>query len=193
MAKVHDEITPELQAFITHQHMFFVGSAPLSGDGHVNLSPKGLDCFRVLSPLRVGYMDLIGSGNETSAHLLENGRITLMFCAFDGPPNILRLYGTGHTVLPGQPEWDELSPRFSVYPSTRQLIVVDITRVQTSCGFGVPLYDYTGERDMHFKWAEKTGPQGLIDYQQRKNVTSIDALPTALGVSSRGERAPEES
>jgi len=100
MAKVHDEITPELQAFITHQHMFFVGSAPLSGEGHVNLSPKGLDCFRILSPLRVGYMDLIGSGNETSAHLLENGRITLMFCAFDGPPNILRLYGTHGAARP---------------------------------------------------------------------------------------------
>ena len=122
MAKVHELINDTLQAFIARQHLFFVGSAPLNGDGHVNLSPKGLDCFRILSPHRVAYMDLIGSGNETSAHLLENGRITFMFCAFDGPPNILRLYGKGYTVLPSQPEWEELSPLFTIYSSTRQLM-----------------------------------------------------------------------
>ena len=125
-------------------------------------------------------MDLISSGNETSAHLLENGRITLMFCAFDGPPNILRLYGKGHTVLPGQPEWEELSPHFTLYPSTRQLIVADIIRVQTSCGFGVPLYDYQGERDQHFKWAAKLGQEGLEAYQAEKNMISLDGLPTPL-------------
>src|SRR5512133_3037911 len=147
MAKVHPTLTEALQAFIARQHMFFVATAPLSDAGHVNLSPKGMDCFRILAPERVGYMDLISSGNETSAHLLENGRITFMFCSFDGPPNILRLYGKGRTVL----------------PSTRQLIIADITRVQTSCGFGVPRYDYQGERDHHYKWAEKLGPDGLED------------------------------
>ena len=180
MAKVHEQINDTLQAFIARQHLFFVGSAPLSGEGHVNLSPKGLDCFRVLSPQRVAYMDLIGSGNETSAHLQENGRITFMFCAFDGPPNILRLYGKGYTVLPGQPEWEELSAHFAIYPSTRQLIVADITRVQTSCGFGVPLYEYCGEREQHFKWADQKGEAGLEAYQQEKNLCSIDGLPTAL-------------
>jgi hypothetical protein len=160
--------------------MFFVATAPLGETGHVNLSPKGMDCFRILGPERVGYVDLIGSGNETSAHLLENGRITFMFCALDGPPNILRLYGAGHTVLPGSPEWDELSPRFTLFPATRQLIVADITRVQTSCGFGVPLYEYVGERDHLFRWAEKRGPTGLESYVQEYNSASIDGLPSAL-------------
>src|SRR5512135_911847 len=103
--KIHAEITPELSKFISMQHLFFVASAPLKPEGHVNLSPKGLDSFCVLSPLQVAYLDLVGSGNETSAHLSENGRITFMFCAFDGPPNILRLYGKGRTILPGHPEW----------------------------------------------------------------------------------------
>ena len=130
MAKVHDCITEPLQKFIAAQHLFFVASAPLDANSHVNLSPKGLDCFGILSNNRVAYMDLIGSGNETSAHLLENGRITFMFCAFDGPPNILRLYGQGYTVLPNHHEWPELSQLFTIHPSTRQIIVADITRVQ---------------------------------------------------------------
>jgi hypothetical protein len=180
MAKVHTEITSALQEFIAEQHIFFVSSAPLSGDDLINLSPKGLDCFRVLSPHQVAYMDLIGSGNETSAHLLENGRITFMFCAFAGPPNILRLYGRGHTVLPGQPEWEALSQHFILYPSTRHLIVADITRVQTSCGFGVPKYEYQEERDQHFKWMESKGKDGLAAYQEANNMRSIDGLPTAL-------------
>ena len=185
MAKVHAMITDELQKFIAGQHMFFVSTAPVRADGHVNMSPKGLDCFRVLSPHRVGYMDLIGSGNETSAHLLENGRITFMFCAFDGPPNILRLYGKGRTVLPGQPEWTELAPHFTLYPSTRQLIVADIERVQTSCGFGVPIYEHAGERDLHFQWAEKQGEAGLVTYQQEHSLRSIDDLLTPLGARAK--------
>jgi hypothetical protein len=173
-------ITPDLQAFIARQHMFFVASAPLSREGHVNLSPKGLDSFRILSPYRVAYMDIISSGNETSAHTLENGRITFMFCAFDGAPNILRLYGKGYTVLPNQPEWEELAAHFTIYPSTRQIIVADINRVQTSCGFGVPLYEYKGERDQHFKWAEKAGAAGLEAYKQEHSMISLDGLPTTL-------------
>lgn len=180
MAKVHEFITPVLQEFIERQKMFFVSSAPLSADGHVNLSPKGVDCFRVLAPNRVAYMDLIGSGNETAAHLRENGRITFMFCAYDGPPNVLRLYGKGYTVLPEQAEWATLAPFFTLYPSTRQIVVADITRVQTSCGFGVPFYEYKGERDQHFKWAAQKGAAGLTAYQQEKNLSSLDGLPTGL-------------
>src|SRR5215217_2705714 len=112
MAKTYDDITPELQAFVAAQPMFFVATAPLDAQGHVNLSPKGQDSFRVLSSRRVAYLDLTGSGNETSAHLLENGRITFMFCAFSGPPQILRLYGQGYTILPGSAEWAELAPLF---------------------------------------------------------------------------------
>jgi hypothetical protein len=182
MAKVHSEINSDLQAFIRAQHLFFVGTAPLAGDGHVNLSPKGLDCFRILSPQRVGYMDVIGSGNETAAHLLENGRITFMFCAFDGPPNILRLYGRGRAVLRGAEGWDALAEFFPVYPSTRQLIVADIDRVQTSCGFGVPKYEFVGDRDMHFQWADKKSDADLSVYQDKNNRRSIDGLPTPLEV-----------
>jgi hypothetical protein len=186
MAKVHAEITPELQAFIGKQQMFFVSTAPLDSQGHVNLSPKGLDCFRVLSPQRVAYMDLIGSGNETAAHLLENGRITFMFCAFEGPASILRLYGRGYAVLPGESEWQEIAPCFVLYRNTRQVIVADITRVQTSCGFGVPQYDYVEQRDLIFKWAEARGPAALVKYQQEHNATSLDGLPAPL---ARQERA----
>lgn len=182
MGKFYDHITPHHQAFIARQHIFFVASAPLSGDGHVNLSPKGLDSFRVLSPNRVVYMDLISSGNETSAHLLENGRITVMFCAFEGSPNILRLYGKGHTVLPGDAEWETLSAHFTLYPSTRQLIVADISKVQTSCGYGVPLYEYAGDRQQHFEWADTLGQSGLNAYQQANNLRSLDGLPTPLGM-----------
>ena len=182
MGKLHDSIKPAHKDFIEQQHIFFVSTAPLSADGRVNLSPKGLDCFRVLSDNRVGYMDLISSGNETSAHTLENGRITIMFCSFSSAPNILRLYGKGFTVLPGTKEWEEYAPHFKVYPSTRQLIIADIDLVQTSCGFGVPLFYYTGERDIHFEWAEKKGADGLIEYVQQNNLKSLDGLQTNLGL-----------
>lgn len=182
MGKFHNSIKAAHKDFIREQHLFFVSTAPLSADGHINLSPKGLDCFRVLGDNKVGYMDLISSGNETSAHTLENGRITFMFCSFDGAPNILRLYGKGHTVLPGTDEWEAFSPSFTLYPSTRQLIIAEIDLVQTSCGFGVPLFDYTGERDVHFKWAEKKGGDGLLEYVQENNLTSLDGLPTNLGL-----------
>jgi hypothetical protein len=180
MAKVFDHITPELQRFITQQHLFFVATAPLDKTGHVNLSPKGLDCFRVLSPNRIAYLDLTGSGNETSAHLQENGRITLMFCAFQGAPNILRLYGIGQTLLPDASEWDSLLADFPVIPGIRQIIVADIDRVQTSCGQGVPLYEYQGERSQLVTWAEKKGEADLAAYHQQKNRLSIDGLLSAI-------------
>ena len=183
MAKLYEEITPALQTFIEAQPLFFVASAPLDTDGHVNMSPKGLDSLRVLSSHSVAYLDLTGSGNETSAHLQENGRITLMFCAFAGPPNILRLYGRGRTVLPHMPEWDELKPNFPDHPGARQIIVADISRVQTSCGFAVPLMKYEKQRDTLVRWADSKGEEGMIAYRQEKNVCSIDALPTPIGVA----------
>lgn len=183
MAKFYDSITDQIKDFIEKQHIFFVSSAPLSSSGRVNLSPKGLDSFRVISPNRVAYMDIISSGNETSAHMLENGRITIMFCSFDGSPNILRLFGIGRTVLAADPEWESLANHFKLISSTRQIIVAEISKVQTSCGYGVPLYEYKGERDQHFKWAEKIGPDGLISYRNENNLTSIDGLPTPLGKS----------
>jgi hypothetical protein len=182
MGKTHEFIELHHKEFIEKQHLFFVSTAPLNANGHINLSPKGLDSFRVLSPARVGYMDIIGSGNETSAHILENGRITFMFCAFDGPPNILRLYGNGYAVLPGDTEWPEFSANFTTLASTRQIIVADIFKVQTSCGFGVPFYEYAGERDHSFKWAGSKGAEGLENYKKEKNMISIDGLPTAMSV-----------
>jgi hypothetical protein len=157
-----------------------VASAPLDPHGHVNLSPKGLDCFQILSPQQVAYLDLTGSGNETSAHLAENGRITFMFCAFAGPPNILRLYGQGQVILPQTDHWNIFAHHFLHYPGIRQIIVADITRVQTSCGFGVPLMDYVGQRDTTIRWAEAKGEDGIASYQRDKNMTSIDGLRTPL-------------
>lgn len=180
MGKFSNQIEAHHQAFIEKQKMFFTGTAPLNAEGHINLSPKGLDSFRVLSPNKVAYMDITGSGNETSAHILENGRITFMFCAFEGPPNILRLYGKGYAVLPGDPGWEALAAHFILNLSTRQIIVADIHKVQTSCGYGVPLYDYTGERDHVDKWAQNKGVEGLAQYRSEKNRISIDGLPTAL-------------
>jgi hypothetical protein len=180
MAKFFDFIQSHHRDFIEKQKMFFVASAPLSAQGHVNLSPKGIDSFRVLSDNKVAYMDIIGSGNETSAHLIENGRITFMFCAYEGPPNILRLYGHGRTVLPGDVDWNELASLFELRLATRQIIVADIDKVQTSCGFSVPLYEYMGERDHADKWANAKGPEGLETYKKEKNRVSMDGLPTAL-------------
>ena len=180
MGKVLERITEELRAFIEAQPLFFVGTAPLADDGHVNLSPKGLDCLRVLGNHRVAYLDLTGSGNETSAHLAQNGRITLMFCAFQGPPTILRLYGRGTTVLPGDAAWSELLPLFPDYPGVRQIITIDVHRVQTSCGFAVPRMEPVGDRDTLERWALNKGEARLAEYRQEKNARSIDGLPAPL-------------
>lgn len=185
MGKFHPSIHKSHQEFIEKQHLFFVSTAPLNPDGHINLSPKGLDCFRVLSENKVAYMDLISSGNETSAHTLENGRITFMFCSFDANPLILRLYGKGFTVLPSFDEWATYAPHFTIYPSTRQIIVADINLVQTSCGFGVPEFEYKGERSIHFDWAEKKGESGLAEYIQKNNLISLDGLPSNLGLAPK--------
>lgn len=182
MAKFYETISETLQKFIEKQHIFFVASAPLSAEGHVNLSPKGMDSLRVLSANRVAYIDLIGSGNETSAHLRENGRITFMWCAFQGKPDIVRLYGTGRAVLPNDPEWVELSPLFPEYMNARQIITADIHLVQTSCGYAVPLMEFVADRDTLTRWAEAKGADGLVEYVCEKNAESIDGLPTPLGL-----------
>jgi len=182
MGKFYNEINKAQQEFIGKQHMFFVATAPLSTDGRINVSPKGLDSFKIISANKVAYMDLIGSGNETSAHTHENGRITFMFCAFENAPNILRLYGKAHAVLRNSDEWNEYAPLFTIYPSTRQIIVADIDLVQTSCGYGVPFYNYENERSIHFDWAETKGEEGLEKYMQEKNLQSIDGLSTDLAV-----------
>ena len=180
MAKVLPELTDRLRDFIAEQALFFVASAPLAKDGHVNLSPKGLDTFRVLGPHRVGYLDLTGSGNETAAHLGENGRITVMFCAFDGRPMILRLFGRGRSVLPSSGEWSELIGEFQEMQGTRQIIVVDVDRVQTSCGFGVPLMGDAEHRGQLIDWAERKGDEGLVSYRREKNSLSIDGIPVQV-------------
>lgn len=181
MGKPHDHITPEHRAFIERQRMFFVATAPLAPTGRINLSPKGLDTFRVLTENRVAYLDLTGSGNETSAHLADNRRITFMFCAFEGQPKILRLYGAGRTILPTSPEWPELAARFDPLPGARQIIAADIDRAATSCGYGIPLYAYEGQREQLAAWAERKGEGGLDSYRRRHNARSIDGLPTPLG------------
>ena len=176
MAKFMDRLDDRLTAFIAAQRMFFVGTAP--NQGRVNLSPKGLNTFRVLSPQLAGYLDLTGSGNETAAHLRENGRLTFMFCAFEGAPLILRLYGTGQVVRPADEGWDVLRPSFGdAIPGERQIIVLHIESAQTSCGFGVPLYTHAGERQQLIDWAVKKGEDGVRAYRAEKNARSIDGLP----------------
>lgn len=178
MAKFYTKLDDSLQQFITSQHLFFTATAPTSG--RINLSPKGIDSFRCLDSSTVAYLDLTGSGNETAAHLLENGRMTIMFCSFTEKPLILRLYGYGRTVREGHPDWDELSVHFDITPGMRQIVVMTIDSVQTSCGFGVPLYEFKQHRDTLIDWAAKKGEDGIRQYWHDKNQISIDGLPTEI-------------
>lgn len=179
MGKFFAALTPAHREFIAAQHVFFVATAP--GSGRVNLSPKGLDTFRVLTAGRVGYLDLTGSGNETAAHVRENGRVTFMFCALAGDPLILRIYGRGRIVRPRHAEWAELRPLFGAPQSgERQLLIADIESVQTSCGFGVPCYDYAGDRTRMAEWAQRKGEAGVAAYWAEKNTRSIDGLPSGI-------------
>jgi hypothetical protein len=177
MGKVYSEVTPQLQAWISRQHMFFVATAPLSADHHVNCSPKGMDSFRILGPASACYFDYTGSGAETIAHLRENGRIVLMFCAFEGPPKIVRLHGRGSVVRPDDSAWETLSPLFSLPEQPRAFIKVDISRVSDSCGFGVPLMDFKSERDAFHKWNHGKSAKDLADYRRANNAKSLDNLP----------------
>jgi hypothetical protein len=183
MAKFVPSLTAAHLAFIAEQKIYFVASAPHTG--RVNLSPKGMDTFRVLSPTRVGYLDVTGSGNETAAHLLENGRVTLMMCSFTASPLIFRIYGRGRAIHPGDTDWTQLRPLFGPpLAGERQLIVVEIDSIQTSCGFGVPFFAYVGERSTLVDYAEKKGPAGMAAYRAEKNQRSIDGLPTGLPVTT---------
>ncbi len=181
MGKSHSEIDHNTAKFIQNQHVFFVATAPTAMAGHINISPKGLDSFQILSPKTVAYLDLIGSGVETIAHAKDNGRIVLMFCAFEGPPNIVRLHGRARVLEPHEPGFSDLISKFPVYESTRSVILVEVTRVSTSCGYAVPLMKYEGERSQLFAWAQKKGPEGLRAYKREKNATSIDGLPGLSG------------
>lgn len=178
MAKFYSELNQALQKFITAQQMFFVATAPAAG--RVNLSPKGMDTFRCFDAKTVAYLDLVGSGNETAAHIAENGRLTMMFCSFCEKPLILRLSGQARIVHRREAAWAELYPRFEPYPNARQIIILDIALVQTSCGFGVPVYEFKRRRTNMAEWAEKKGAAGLIKYQREYNQKSIDGLPTLL-------------
>jgi hypothetical protein len=178
MGRVLERIDDAAREFIAAQHMFFVATAPAGPDGHVNISPKGhSDTFAVLDDHTVAYLDLTGSGAETAAHIRENGRITLMFCAFDGGPDILRLFGTGRVVAAGSPEYDVLAAAFTQRDGARAVMLVDVHRVQTSCGFAVPYYDYAGDRDLLEAWAGSRTPERLQTYRNEKNAASIDGLP----------------
>jgi hypothetical protein len=179
MGKFHPELDSSLRAFIARQHLYFVATAPRSG--RINLSPKGIDTFRVLGGRRAAYLDLTGSGNETAAHLLDDGRITVMFCSFEGDPSILRLYGRGRAVRPGDADWPGLLAAFPACLGVRQIVVIEVESLQTSCGFGVPLYAYQGEREALAQWAERKGERGLAEYRSEKNRLSIDGLPTGVG------------
>jgi hypothetical protein len=178
--EVFDSISEELASFIVAQPLFFVATAPASG-GHVNLSPKGMGTLRVVDPTTVAYLDLTGSGNETSAHTAENGRLTIMLCSFGSKAMILRLYGRGRTVLPADADFAVLRPHFDDIPGERQIIVLDIERVQTSCGYAVPRMDNPRHRDTLVRWAEGKGEEGLVAYRKQKNVLSIDGLPAPIG------------
>jgi len=186
MGKVYDGIDENLAGFLRRQHVFFVGTAPNSPDGHLNVSPKGLDIFRILGPSTVAYLDLTGSGIETVAHLRQNGRITLMFCAFEGRPLIVRPYGRGRVAEPGDPDWGGLMGHFPEYPGTRSVIVVDIDTIADSCGFAVPLYEYQGERSQLVAYAEKKGPDAMEKYKSQKNRASIDGLPGLRSAEGKG-------
>ena len=177
MGKLYAEIDDRLRAFIARQHLFFVASAPTGPDGHVNCSPKGLDTFRILTPTRVAYLDFVGSGVETIAHLRQNGRVVLMFCAFEGPPNIVRLHGRGAAVEPRDPEFAALRAHFPEAAGVRAVVRVDLQRISDSCGYGVPLMSYQGERPQLREWAGRKGEAGLADYQREKNAASLDGLP----------------
>lgn len=177
MAKAYPEIDETLRKFMQAQSMFFVATAPLEARGHVNLSPKGLDTFRILGPTTVAYLDIFGSGVETIAHLKENGRIVVMFCAFQGSPKILRLHGQGRAVEVHEAEFASLQAHFPVYEGTRAIIVVEVNRISDSCGYGVPLLKFEKERRDLPAWCRKRGTEGLKIYRLEKNRRSVDGLP----------------
>jgi len=194
MGKIFDGIDAPLRAFIEAQRVFFVGTAPLSAAGHVNVSPKGLDTLRVLAPTTVAYLDHVGSGAETIAHLRENKRIVIMICAFGGSPRIVRLHGRGRVIEPHDDEYVRLRRLYPAGPPEgRSIIHVALDRVSDSCGYGVPLYTYDGERAQLASWCARKGEEGLEAYQVDKNSESIDGLPALRWTDHVEDEAPTES
>jgi len=178
MARFYPALETRHRDFISAQRLFFTATG--TADSRFNLSPKGMDSLRVIDAHQVAYLDLTGSGNETAAHLKHDGRMTMMWCSFDADPLILRLYGLGQAVRRQDAEWSGLHRHFPALPGERQIILLKIESVQTSCGYAVPMYTFNGERDTLARWAEKKGVMGLLDYWREKNQVSIDGLPTAL-------------
>ncbi len=178
MGQCYTEITDSLREFIAAQQLFFVGTA--AADGRVGVSPKGLDSLRVLSPNRVLWLNLTGSGNEAAAHVQACARMTLMFSSFGEKPMILRLYGDAEAIHQQDPRWPTLSAHFAALPGSRQIFDLAVDLAQTSCGFGVPRYDYLGERGALERWAERQGEDGIADYWRRKNQTSLDGKPSHI-------------
>lgn len=178
MGQHYTELSDKLKQFIEAQKIFFVGTA--AADGRVNISPKGLDSLRILGKNRVVWLNVTGSGNETSAHVQENPRMTLMFAAFEGNPMILRLYGEAKVIHKTDPEWEALFPLFDPLPGARQIFDLSINLVQTSCGMAVPFFEYVGERGQLNDWAIKKGEQGIRAYWHEKNQTSLDGKPTRI-------------
>lgn len=177
MGNVYTEIDDEIAAWVEKQKMFFVSTAPLSTEGLINCSPKGSDTFRILGKRTIAYLDLTGSGVETIAHLKENGRIVVMFCAFEGPPKIIRFHGKGTVYEQGSKGYAKRLPRFAAYPGARSIIEIDVHRISDSCGYSVPLYDFKEDRETLKKRAEAKGPEGVEVYKQEKNRVSLDGLP----------------
>ncbi len=174
MADFSDELSDKHIDMIGQQPVFFVATA--AEDARINLSPKGYDAFRVLTPKRVAYLDLGGSGNETHAHLAADGRITIMFCNFQQPALILRIYGRGHAVLPQDVEWEAFAPHFTLLPGTRQIFVIEVESVQNSCGWGVPFYEFKGERDQLTRYVDNKSTEEWVESRYQKNAESIDGL-----------------
>lgn len=178
MGQQFRELSERHSRFIAEQKVYFVGTA--TADSRVNVSPKGMDSLRVLSSTKVAWLNVTGSGNETSAHVQLDPRMTIMFCAFEGPPLILRLYGTANVVHKKDPEWNELFPLFKPLPGARQIFILTIDLVQTSCGMGVPNFAYAGDRELLSDWAIKKGDEGLKQYWEERNQMSIDSIPTHI-------------
>jgi hypothetical protein len=178
MGRQYDQLSDQHIEFIIHQQLFFVATA--MSDGRINVSPKGLDSLRIVDPKQVVWLNLTGSGNETATHLREDGRMTLMFCAFEGAPMILRLYGRATSHLEGSEIWDAHIGRFPLLPGARQIILMNLDLVAISCGIGVPLFDYLGQRDLLVEWAKSKGEDGLKAYRDSRNKVSLDGKSTDL-------------
>jgi len=177
MGKLYSEMDDSLRAFIEAQRVFFVATAPAGPDGHINLSPKGLDALRILGPRTLAYLDVVGSGVETIAHLRQNGRIVLMLCSFEGPPRIVRLYGRGEVLEPQDAAFPSLQRHFPAAPGLRSIIRVEVERIAESCGYGVPLFRFEGQRSHLAAWSERKGKEGLAEYQRQHNAASLDGFP----------------